>query len=177
MGSPKALLRIASESFVECIARKAKSAGIENEIVVTGPDHDQISQHVPPNLTCIRNENFSQGQISSLQTGIRALSQEVSAAVVWPVDQPLVRTETVIHLVDVFRRESRPLTIPTHGGRKGHPVIYSKEAMQSALGLSYSQTGKDLQVLFAEVVTFVEVDDPGVVLDIDTPEDYEQHIH
>ncbi|MCI0416070.1 nucleotidyltransferase family protein [bacterium] len=172
---PKALLKIGEETFVECIIRKAKEAGIGSISVITGADHEKITQSLSQ-LSCIHNENYMQGQISSLQKGISKLPEMINEVMVWPVDQPLIKRETVASLIESRNHAGRALTIPVYQDRKGHPVIYNKDAMEAAIGLQPHQTGKDLQAFFATNISFVEVDDPGVVIDIDTLEDYEKYI-
>ena len=175
MRFPKALLNIGEETFVECILRKAKEAGLSSVTVITGADHEKIVR-VLPHIQCIHNENYMQGQISSLQKGIRNLPEGVTEVMVWPVDQPLIKKETVNALIECRSKERKALTIPVYQDRKGHPVIYNNDAMEAAIRLQPHQTGKDLQSLFAMDISLVEVEDPGVVIDIDTPEDYEKYV-
>lgn len=175
MRYPKALLKIEKESFLECILRKAKAAGLTSVSVITGPDHKKII-HALPQIACVHNENYMQGQISSLQKGINNLPEGITEVMVWPVDQPLIKKETVNALIECRSQEKKALTIPVYQDRKGHPVIYNKDAMDAAIKLQPHQTGKDLQSLFATDISLLEVNDPGVVIDIDTPEDYEKYV-
>ena len=176
MSYPKALLKIGDETFLQCIVRKAASANIGLFLTVTGPDHEAIAQQIPAGVEFLKNENYMQGQISSLIKGIRSLPEDVSGAIVWPVDQPLVAGETVEHLVSVYQIERKALTIPVCRQRKGHPVIYNRSAMDFAVRLQPQQTGKDILAAYADDLSLVEVDDAGVVTDIDTREDYERFI-
>jgi molybdenum cofactor cytidylyltransferase len=176
MRFPKALLTIQGETFVEHILHKAGEAGFDRVLIVTGPDHDAIAQHLTDKRVCTKNEDYMRGQISSVQKGIQALGNSVNAVMVWPVDQPLIQTETVQKLLAAHEDENRALTIPVYKQRKGHPVIYNRRAMDSALELQQHQTGKDLQTIYAVETTFVEVDDPGVVTDVDSPDDYEKYV-
>jgi molybdenum cofactor cytidylyltransferase len=176
MGFPKALLKIGDESFARCIARKARQAGITAILLITGPDHDAIAAELGPDIVCVRNEDFLRGQISSLQKGIRSLAAEADAVMVWPVDQPLITADTVQRLVQSFQREEHALTVPVYRGRKGHPVIYRKQVMQSALSLDSWQTGKELQSMYSNDRMLVDVEDPAILIDIDTPEEYSKYI-
>jgi molybdenum cofactor cytidylyltransferase len=176
IGSPKALLKIGDETFAECIARKAKEAGIQSIYIVTGRDDEEIKKQLPSDFHFVKNEDYIRGQISSLQEGIRHVPNDSDGILVWPVDQPLIKEETIRHLIETYQRTLRALTIPVYQLKKGHPVIYSKRAMQSALKLGSQQTGKDLRSLFITETHLVEVDDPAVLIDIDTPEDYERQI-
>ena len=176
MGSPKALLKIGDETFAECVARKAKEAGIQSIYLVTGRDQEEIKKHLPSDFYFVKNEDYIRGQISSLQKGIQQVPDETAAVLVWPVDQPLIQEETIRHLIETYQRTQRALTIPMYQLKKGHPVIYSKRAMKSALKLTSQQTGKDLQSLYVTETHLVEVDDPAILIDIDTPEDYSRYI-
>jgi molybdenum cofactor cytidylyltransferase len=176
MKSPKALLQVNSETFLQCIIRKAGSAGVHSIVIVTGPDHEAIAATVPPDVRCVRNENYFEGQISSLRRGILEIAESSPAVLVWPVDQPLVKMETVRHLISVFESEGKALTIPIYQGRRGHPVIYNPWAMASILNLQPNETGKVLQAAYSDSTTLVEVKDEGVTLDIDTPEDYRKYV-
>jgi molybdenum cofactor cytidylyltransferase len=175
MRFPKALLKIGEETFVECILRKAKAAGLTSVFVITGADHEKIIS-VFPQIPCVHNENYMQGQISSLQKGIRNLPEGITEVMVWPVDQPLIKKETVITLIEHWNEKKKALTIPVYQDHKGHPVIYNNAAMKAAVKLQMHQTGKDLQSLFAMDMALVEVADPAVAIDIDTPEDYEKYV-
>jgi molybdenum cofactor cytidylyltransferase len=176
MGSPKALLRIGNETFLQCIIRKGREAGVYSVIVVTGPDHGAISQLAPPEVVCVQNHHFRQGQVSSLQTGIRSVASDASGIIVWPVDQPLIRADTLVRLIDAFLDGRKSMVVPAYRQRKGHPVVYGKDAMQWALELKAGQTGKDLHQEHSGDRILVDVDDPGILIDIDTPEDYRKYI-
>ena len=98
IGTPKALLRINSETFVERIANVLHSAGIENIILVAGTHYEEIRNKVK-NVTVVFNAQHPLGQFSSLQTGLRELPEQTEFVIVWPIDLPLVRKETVASLL------------------------------------------------------------------------------
>jgi len=176
MGSPKALLQIGSETFVECITRKGRESGASGALVVTGASHRELITRMPASVVVVHNTNYQNGQFSSLQEGIRYLPQSCSLALVWPVDLPLVETESITALLDNYQKNSNPLTIPVYGGRKGHPVLYNREALDIALTLAASQTARELRECFLNRIGFVNVEDCGVTIDIDTLEDYRRYI-
>lgn len=178
MQTPKALLKVGKESFVECIARKSKEAGIGVVYIVTGAHRDEIQQHMSGkyDVDLIFNFRYPEGQLSSLKEGLRNLPTGSNAALVWPVDLPLVKTETVKLLLKEQASGRKHLTIPTFNSRHGHPVIYDVHAIHSALSLRSSQTAKELQTIYANDMQLVEVKDEGVIIDIDTPEDYQKYI-
>ena len=173
MGSAKALLRIGEETFANRIAKIMHQIGIRNVILVAGVDHDEIAKDSDQYYVFL-NPDYSLGQFSSLQRGVRNLPTGTHQILVWPVDLPLVKQSTVETLIAAMPHN--PVILPVFSGRQGHPVLYSSEALLKILQMKPVQTGKDLVAYFEGRITRVEVDDPGVLIDIDTPEDYERHI-
>lgn len=178
MNTPKALLQIGGQTFVECIFRKMQDSGIHLATIVTGAHHAEIEAAVRGKfrLDVVFNPQYQEGQLSSLQEGIRLLPTGSSAALIWPVDQPLVRAETVQKLMETFQKERNRMTIPVFDERHGHPIICDLTAIRTLLELRPTQTAKVLQKIFSDQISFVEVDDAGVTIDIDTPEDYKKYI-
>jgi len=99
-----------------------------------------------------------------------------SAALAWPVDLPHVRVTTVARLIESFRRAPAPAVVPTFAERRGHPVVWGA-ALFDELRTSDAATRHGARaVLQAHVaeITQVAVDDPAVIDDLNTPEDYER---
>lgn len=175
IGSPKALLNIDSETFVGRISNILRAAGIENIVVIAGWHYHEIRENLK-DVKTVFNAQHSLGQFSSLQAGLREIAEETEFVIVWPVDLPLVSKETIAALLATAQTQENPITVPVYHGRKGHPVIYSAETITKILSMKPTHTGKELFEYFAGRITFTEVEDPAVLIDIDTPEDYERHI-
>lgn len=176
MKSPKALLKIGKENFAQCIVRKLGECGIDFIYVIAGAQHEAIKKELT-GIEVLFNARHQLGQLSSLKEGLRNLPTGSSEALVWPVDQPLVSVETVQLLIDTYHHTKKRLTIPIYETRRGHPVLYDRHAIQATLALdSAKQTAKELQTIFAADTTLLEVEDPAVLIDIDTPEDYKKYI-
>ncbi|HEY7160121.1 MAG TPA: NTP transferase domain-containing protein, partial [Acidobacteriota bacterium] len=94
IGSPKALLKIGSETFVERIVNILQAAGIQQILIVAGVHYEQIHQEVR-NIKVIFNSQYQHGQFSSLQSGLREIPKQTDFVIVWPVDLPLVQKETI----------------------------------------------------------------------------------
>lgn len=175
IGSPKALLKIDSQTFVERIANVLRSAGIQDIILVAGAHYEEIRKNAK-GIAVVFNSQHQLGQFSSLQTGLRELSKPPEFVIVWPVDLPLVRKETIVALLTKAQTQKDPITVPVYHGRKGHPVIYTAETITKILSMEPTHTGKELFEHFEGRITLTDVEDPAVLIDIDTPEDYERHI-
>jgi molybdenum cofactor cytidylyltransferase len=175
IGSPKALLKINSETFVERIAGIMRTAGIQNIVLVAGTHYEEIRKNVK-GITVVFNAEHSLGQFSSLQTGLRQIPKQTEFVMVWPVDLPLVRKETIASLVAAAEIKKDPITVPIYHTRKGHPVIYSAETITKILSMEPAHTAKELFEVFEGRIALTDVDDPAVLIDIDTPEEYKRHI-
>lgn len=184
MGSPKALLLTSGgKTFVAAIAETFAAAGIEEIVVVTGRDHDRISEAVlkavsnaslpiPPRI--VRNPDPSRGQLSSLLTGMDALvTADTEAVVVTLVDVPLLTPETVRLVIGEWRRTRAPVVRPAIGDRHGHPVVFDRRVF-GELRLAPLEAGaKSVVRAHADEVLNVPVTDEGCLVDVDTPRDYD----
>ena len=172
MGRPKATLRHRGHSFLEHACAHAVASGFEPTLVVTGA----VELAMPAGTVEVHNPNWEQGQLCSLQAGLREAvtrSDTPPAALVLTVDRPLVSATTVSSLVAAWREEPACLWQPRHAGRSGHPIVYPAAAVADLLGLA--PTGSAREVVRSErwqpQRRHLEVDDPGVVQNIDSPDD------
>ena len=176
MGYPKALLRYRGSPFLEGILEAASAAALEPRVVVLGPDASQVLESVDLRGAMeVRNLRPETGQLGSMKLGIQAIvNHPVNAAVVWTVDQPHVAVRTVELLVEEFRAGGAPIIVPTHGGRRGHPVLFGREVFQELLAAPLDVGARAVVRSRPERVREVPVADQAVLEDIDTPEAYEE---
>ena len=174
MGSPKALLAYQGQTFLERICTAFFDAGVDELIVVLGAWEDRLRPALPrhPALRTVVNPHYAQGQLSSLVCGLGALSPDSAAAVVNLVDHPLVRPETIAALMASFRTDPLPIIIATHQGERGHPVLFSRRVYAELLAAPLDKGAKTVVRKDPARVRQVPLDDPGIVADIDTPQDY-----
>jgi molybdenum cofactor cytidylyltransferase len=174
MGSPKALLRYQGKTFVERICSAFLSAGVDELIVVLGARAHELRRAIPahPRLRTVVNPRYFQGQLSSLMTGIGALSPESEAVVVNLVDHPLIAAATIKALVASFRADPLPILIAAYNGKRGHPVLFSRQVYGEILAAPLDQGAKVVVRKDPSRVRELSLDDPGILADIDTPEDY-----
>jgi CTP:molybdopterin cytidylyltransferase MocA len=169
MGTPKALLEIDGVTFAERLARTF-AAVCDPVLMVTGA----VTGVSAPPAVEVHNPDWTQGQLSSLQAGLRAVPNEAPAAFFTPVDCPLFRASTVAQLWAAFERQPAALVIPRQGGRRGHPVLAGPRAIADLLALAASAKARDAVHRLRPETVYVDVDDPGIFVDIDTPADYQR---
>ncbi len=174
MGSPKALLPYRGQTFLERSCTAFFSAGVDELIVVLGAWEDKLRPALPrhPALRAVVNPHYALGQLSSLVCGLRALSPNSEAVVVNLVDHPLARAETIAALIASFRAEPVPIIIAVHRGKRGHPVLFSHQVYGELLAAPLEQGAKVVVRKDPVRVRHVSLGDPGIVADIDTPQEY-----
>jgi molybdenum cofactor cytidylyltransferase len=93
-----------------------------------------------------------------------------------PVDFPRIRQQTVTALVQEYFRQPAVVLNPAHKGRAGHPVIFSRDVVTELLRPDLPDGARSVIERHTREARTLEVDDPGVLIDIDTPADYQQHV-
>jgi CTP:molybdopterin cytidylyltransferase MocA len=185
MGSPKALLDFLGLPFAVRILEALEALEVKTRVVVLGPDAPRI-QPLLAGHDCmiVENPEPETGPIASLREALRALQPvQPNAVLVWPVDLPHVRVTTVERLLESYRRmgaraggAARAAIVPTFAERRGHPVIWGSGLFGELLESPTATREGARAVLHAherDVVT-VPVDDPAVIDEVNTPEDYER---
>jgi molybdenum cofactor cytidylyltransferase len=173
MGRPKALLRIGDRSFVRHILETLQRGGIHEAVVVINREADAIREEVESAGfgRIVVNPRANEGQLSSLIAGLDAIDQPgVTAALVSLVDVPLVDASTIRLLLARAAMSPSPMLRAVHQGRHGHPVIFRRDLFEALRRADPAEGAK--AVVRAVAVEDVEAGDPGVVDDVDTPEDY-----
>lgn len=180
MGSPKALLDFRGEPFVVRILEAFEALDLKTRVVVVGPGAEatEIKTALTPHDCLVaENPNVDGGPIASLRAGLKAIQAVApTGALVWPVDLPHVRVDTVERLLDVFRRNGPLAAVPRFGTRRGHPIIWGSAAFGELEQSEAARRDGARVVLRAHQADIKEVpvDDPAVIDDLNTPEDYER---
>jgi molybdenum cofactor cytidylyltransferase len=184
MGTDKALLpwpRIApgvvpAGTFLSA-AIESLSLSTDLVIVVAGKNASAIAPIVYAAGASVGiNPEPERGQFSSLQVGLQeVLNRGRDAAMVTLVDRPPVGAETVQRLSEAFASAVarwKWAVVPQHAGKHGHPIVLGREMIEAFLKAAPTSTARDIEHQNAEHIEYVEVDDPLVIANINTPEEY-----
>jgi molybdenum cofactor cytidylyltransferase len=175
MGAPKALLPFRGKSFVRTVADIYLSLAIEHVVIVAGPEPAIIVKEVTgTNGTVIVNQNYKSGQLSSVIAGIEAIEHlSIAGMVLHPVDHAAVSVETVSQILEIFRAHPSRVVIPTFQSRRGHPVVFPASLLPEIKKAPSDVGARAVVRAHPDDILEVPTDDAGVLLNIDTPEDYE----
>ena len=177
MGAFKPLLPFGPASVIEQVLSTVGEPGIETVRVVVGWNSHLLipileGRHVP----WVRNERFAEGMFSSIQAGVRSLPIGIAAFFVFPSDMPLVRSVTLTLLIAEWDRRSGGILHPCFEGRRGHPPLIAASYIPEILSECPPGGLRTLLARHARDAREVECADPGILADLDTPEQYRQSL-
>ena len=188
MGRDKALLKYRGRTFLETIIANLREAGIDRVAVVLGHHAEAIERAIgwsvaaPAGVEVVVNHDYQRGQTSSLQAGLSAFerraaesSRQLSAPetiALCLVDHPAFDASTVSALLEAFERTQAPVIVPTHGGRRGHPVLIARPLFAPLLALRTDEGANRVIHAWGSQRIQVEVPDPGILVDVDDPAAY-----
>jgi molybdenum cofactor cytidylyltransferase len=176
MGSPKALLTMPNGStFVWTLVTTLIDGGVDDVFVVGRTEDRPLRDEVErlPRSRFVENARADEGQLSSVIAGLNAADRPgVGGVLVTLVDLPLLAPATVRILIDAFTAAHVPIARTSHRGRHGHPVIFGRQVFDELRRANPAVGAKSVVRAHESSLLDVEVDDEGVLRDIDTPEDY-----
>ncbi len=175
MGFPKPLLRLNGETFLAHTAVSMLQT-TERLIIVLGAHRDAVVAAVPVDnrITVIENPDYALGQLSSIKAGLRAVSAHADAAIVHLVNHPTVLPESFSRLATEYESSQKPILVARYRGRRGHPVLFGRSIFDELQQAPTDVGARAVVKADVDRVIYVDVDDPGVLLDLDTPADLAQ---
>jgi molybdenum cofactor cytidylyltransferase len=176
MGSPKALLRYHGQTFLDTLISLFAPL-CSPVIVVLGANADEIRRglscsaapEAAHHATFVINPDYLTGQTSSMQCGLRAVPAGAEGILFTLADHPAVAASTI----DALAALPRPLIrVPRFEGRRGHPVWFSRALIAEFLALPAHGAARDVVYSHVDETEYLDVNDPGIVADIDDPAAY-----
>ncbi len=150
-------------------------------LVVTGGNRElveaeveRLGSHSP--VKAVHNPDFQAGgMISSIHCGLRSViargEQEPAAVLIGLGDQPQVQAETVRRVCAAFLETGKPLVVPSHDQRRGHPWLMARPLWEQFLSLPATLTPRQFLASFSEQIAHVPAD-ASILQDLDTPQEY-----
>ena len=175
MGSLKPLLPFGHETMIERVVRVGREAGINEIVVVLGCGAERIIPLLEDHgIAWLLNPDFDDGMYTSVQIGVRSLDAEAHGFLVLPGDMPMVSSTTLRLLRDGFPPGQGRIVHPTYQGRRGHPPLIDSAYRRAILGDHPPDGLRELLARYPDAALEVDCDDPGILMDVDTPEAYQR---
>ena len=177
MGELKALLPWQGVSLIKHQVASLRAGGVDQIVVVLGHRSDELKSELADTagVSWQLNPDYLQGKTTSIKAGLNALgTDQPQALLLLNVDQP--RSADVIRsLLGEHLSQGGLITIPTHNGKGGHPIILSPTLLDELRQIDEESFGiKAVVQRHLEATRRVEMDSPEVLWDLNTPEEYQR---
>ena len=170
MGISKQLLPLGDRPVIRHCYDAIAAAGIRQVIVVIGAHGNGIPEALHGTTSTIVRNTFPDSQMAdSVRTGLGAIGDRCSGVLICLSDHPLIEIGTYKAIINIHKVAPDRIVIPVYSGRRGHPTLFPPKAVQE---IASGATLRDVISKDASRLTLIDVADEGVVLDMDTDDDY-----
>ena len=175
MGRPKALLPWQGGTLVEFQVEQLLAGGIARVFLVLGHLAEAVRRVVSPlaRTTIVLNLNYATGKTTSVRAGMDAIPEDADAVLILAVDQP--RPAALIRrLCQAHETSDALITVPSFGGRHGHPTIFSRRVFPEIRDIREETQGlRAVRHRHRERTQVIGAATRVPLIDINTPEEYQ----
>lgn len=172
---PKQLLRLSGKPLLQHTLDNVRRSQVDEIVLVLGFAADAVRQQVVADgVRVVVNPEYDQGMGTSIRAGLPGLSAGTKAAFVVLADQPFVQPETLDRMIASHRESAAEITLPLYRGFRGNPVLLDRAVFPEVMGLSGDVGCRAIFGSHTQGIHKLTVDDPGILLDIDSFEDFEK---
>lgn len=170
---PKALLEWRGMTFIQNVIETAIKAGLDPVVVLLGAEAQRIEAVLGGlKIKIVMNEDWQKGQSESIKAGINALPPHLGAVVFLLVDQPHVPVELITSEIEIHAQSLAKVIVPMIADKRANPVLFDQVAFNELFLLKGDIGGR---AVFSQLgVTYLPWHDSSILLDVDTPDDYER---
>jgi molybdenum cofactor cytidylyltransferase len=173
MGAEKLLLPLDGKRLIARIVDEVLESPVDEVLVVVGSNEAEIKRALAGRQArLVVNPDAGGEMLSSVRCGLAAASEQCRAVLVVLGDQPGISRILIADLVRAFRSGGKGIVVPTYGGRRGHPILFSVKHRDEVLH-SYDDVGlRGLSRSHPDDVLEMQASTAEVLEDMDVPEDY-----
>lgn len=176
MGRQKLFLDLKGKPVLQWVLEAALSSELD-EVVCVVRDLKQTRQKIPlehEKLRWITNEKAHEGQSTSVIAGLKAVSPQSEGALFVVGDQPLMKSELIDKLIELFTKTAAPMAAPIFKDQTRNPVLFRRDLFPELLALTGDTGARGLVKKYRDQSAFLEWKDESPFLDLDVWEDYEK---
>ena len=174
MGEPKPLVRLGDRPLLSHVLDAVRGSRVTQTVVVLGDSADRVRTELPfGGARVVENPEYRRGMSSSLKAGIASLDPATQAFFVVLGDEPFVRSETYNALIAAREATGARIVLPTYHGVRGNPVLLDRSLAAEADTITGDRGCRELHLRHPSETVEVPVEDPGVLIDLDTPTEVE----
>jgi CTP:molybdopterin cytidylyltransferase MocA len=173
----KPLLKWGKRTVVgECVHQMRNSQLADIFVVLGHREADVRARLAGTGVQFAVNEDYANGMLSSIKTGLAMLGPNTEAVLIALVDQPMVKSNVINKLIDAYGDGSKGIIVPTYQGKHGHPIIVSYSYFDEIMQLDETNPEGLRAFINAHKSDWLEVpvETSAVIEDIDVPEQYQR---
>jgi len=172
MGAFKQLLPFNDKTFVETCADNLLASKVAEVIVVTGYNHAAVRAALGNRaVRVVINPDFETGMASSIVRGIESVAPDTTGMLIALADQPLIGPDVLNQVISEYEDKAPLIIIPTHQGKRGHPIILQPALKQEILSMDLQAGLKQVIDKYSSSISYIEVKTNVVLVDFDRPGD------
>jgi molybdenum cofactor cytidylyltransferase len=176
-GGPKLVMPFGRSTIIGCVVSALEDAGVSPIVVVVAADSQELAQTLAGHaVQIIYNLDPARGMLSSLQVGLAALPAALARFLVALGDQPRISTAAIMRLLKEQESTGKGIVIPTHKGKRGHPVLFHARYRAEIMSLPDTETLREIVHAHADDIAEVAFPSNAFIRDIDTREQYEDEL-
>lgn len=176
MGRPKLLLPYGEKTVIETVLTVVKQSKLDQSCLIVRPEDEIISSLARSlGFEIAINPEPGRGMLSSIIVGLERIPKEAEAVVLILGDQPGISTSAIDLLIVGYRLKGKGLVLPVFQGKRGHPILFDLKYREEIKALNPEIGLRQLMQLHPEDILEIPVNEPGIIVDLDTPEDYAFH--
>ena len=178
MGFPKMLLKFNGKTMIEKVLDNVAESDSDSILVVLGAGReDLIDLVLKYGVKYCYNENYRDGMLSSVQCGFKNLPSDTAATLVFQGDQPFITPAVINLVIKAYKTSGMGIIIPVYERKRGHPLLLDMKFSDQIFGLDPAQGLRSITYLNSSDVLEVETDEPGILRDFDTFDDYKKQFN
>jgi molybdenum cofactor cytidylyltransferase len=177
MGEAKQLLPLADSTVLERTLGNLIDSNVDEIVLVLGSSAETIRERLAESpmrhVRILVNPDYGEGLTTSLRAGLAILDKNIKAALIVLADQPFVRAETFDRIIEQYRCSDAQIVIPMFQGFRGNPVLLDRSVFLEVMALRGDIGCRAIFRNHLDRIVKPEVNDVGILLDIDNKDDYE----
>jgi molybdenum cofactor cytidylyltransferase len=178
MGSPKMILPYEGMTIIEKVLENVMASDVEKVVAVLGSHMEEVLKVIERfQVQHCFNSNYKNGMLSSVKCGFEFLPGDFRAAMVFLGDQPMVETSVINKMINAYNESGKGILVPVFENKRGHPLMVDKKYREEVITLDDPEGLKGLLRRHPDDLLEVDTDNPSVLDDIDTQEDYNNIIN
>ena len=159
--------------MIENVILNVAESDTDGILVVLGAGREKLLELVGKyDVKSCHNENYRQGMLSSVQCGFSYLPSDIDAVLVFQGDQPFIAPSVIDNVISAYRSSGKGIVMPVYNGKRGHPLLLDRKYRDEINMLDAGEGLRSISYLYSDDVLEVETDNPGILRDFDTYDDY-----